>query len=103
MEVRNMDMNDLLKNLNNTKLPVNKESMLEGAKKVLSEMTPDELLGVKLDVTVKDGVSHLSIDLQRDAKGVSDFDFSLQDGDEVDLVNLMKLFAKILADSLKGE
>lgn len=102
MEVK-MDMNDLLKNLNNTKLPVNKESMLEGAKKVLSEMTPDELLGVKLDVTVKDGVSHLSIDLQRDAKGVSDFDFSLQDGDEVDLVNLMKLFAKILADSLKGE
>lgn len=95
-------MNDLLKNLNNTKLPVNKESMLEGAKKVLSEMTPDELLGVKLDVTVKDGVSHLSIDLQRDAKGASDFDFSLQDGDEVDLVNLMKLFAKILADSLKG-
>lgn len=97
-----MDINDLLKNLNNTKLPVNKESMLEGAKKVLSEMTPDELLGVKLDVTVKDGVSHLSIDLQRDARGVSDFDFSLQDGDEVDLGNLMKLFAKILADSLKG-
>lgn len=97
-----MDINDLLKNLNNTKFPVNKESMLEGAKKVLSEMTPDELLGVKLDVTVKDGVSHLSIDLQRDARGVSDFDFSLQDGDEVDLVNLMKLFAKILADSLKG-
>lgn len=30
-----MDMNDLSKNLNNTKLPVNKESMLEGAKKVL--------------------------------------------------------------------
>lgn len=97
-----MDINDLLKNLNNTKFPVNKESMLEGAKKVLSEMTPDELLGVKLDVTVKDGVSHLSIDLQRDARGVSDFDFSLQDGDEVDLGNLMKLFAKILADSLKG-
>lgn len=96
-------MNDLLKNLNNTKFPVNKESMLEGAKKILSEMTPDELLGVKLDVTVKDGVSHLSIDLQRDARGVSDFDFSLQDGDEVDLGNLMKLFAKILADSLKGE
>lgn len=98
-----MDINDLLKNLNNTKFPVNKESMIEGAKKVLSEMTPDELLGVKLDVTVKDGVSHLSIDLQRDARGVSDFDFSLQDGDEVDLGNLMKLFAKILADSLKGE
>lgn len=96
-------MNDLLKNLNNTKFPVNKESMLEGAKKILSEMTPDELLGVKLDVTVKDGVSHLSIDLQRDARGVSDFDFSLQDGDEVDLGNLMKLFAKILADSLRGE
>lgn len=97
-----MDINDLLKNLNNTKFPVNKESMLEGAKKILSEMTPDELLGVKLDVTVKDGVSHLSIDLQRDARGVSDFDFSLQDGDEVELGNLMKLFAKILADSLKG-
>lgn len=97
-----MDINDLLKNLNNTKFPVNKESMLEGAKKVLSEMTPDELLGVKLDVTVKDGVSHLSIDLQRDARGVSDFDFSLQDGDEVDLGNLMKLFAKVLANSLKG-
>ena len=102
MEAVKMDMNDLLKNLNNTKFPVNKESMLEGAKKVLFEMTPDELLGVKLDVTVKDGVSHLSIDLQRDARGVSDFDFSLQDGDEVDLGNLMKLFAKILADSLKG-
>lgn len=98
-----MDMNYLLKNLNNTKLPLNKESMLEGAKKVLSEMTPDELLGVKLDVTVKDGVSHLSIDLQRDASGVSDFDFSLQDGDEVELGNLMKLFAKVLADSLKEE
>lgn len=98
-----MIVNDLLKNLNNTKFPVNKESMLEGAKKILSEMTPDELLGVKLDVTVKDGVSHLSIDLQRDARGVSDFDFSLQDGDEVDLGNLMKLFAKLLADSLKGE
>ena len=59
-----MDFNDLLTNLNNTTLPVNKESMLEGAKKILSEMTPDELLGVKLDITVKDGVSHLSIDLQ---------------------------------------
>ena len=76
-----MDFNDLLKGLNNTPLPVNKESMLEGAKKILSEMTPDELLGVKLDITVKDGVSHLSIDLQRDAKGVADFGFSLQDGD----------------------
>lgn len=96
-------MNDLLKNLNNTKLPVNKESMLEGAKKVLSKMTPDELLGVKLDVTVKDGVSHLSIDLQRDARGVADFGFSLQDGDEVKLGNLVKLFEKLLADSLKGE
>lgn len=97
-----MDMNELLKNLNSTKLPLNKESMLEGAKKVLSEVTADDLLGVKLGVTVKDGVSHLSIDLQRDARGVSDFDFSLQDGDEVELGNLMKLFAKILADSLKG-
>ena len=98
-----MDMNDLLKNLNSTKLPMNKESMLEGAKKVLSEVTPDELLGVKLDVAVKDGVSHLAIDLQKDAKGLADFDFSLQDGDEVELGNLMKLFAKVLADSLKGE
>ncbi|MBU9695986.1 hypothetical protein KSL82_08840 [Limosilactobacillus portuensis] len=98
-----MDFNDLLKGLNNTPLPVNKESMLEGAKKILSEMTPDELLGVKLDITVKDGVSHLSIDLQRDAKGVADFDFSLQDGDKVELGNLMKMFAKMLADSLKGE
>lgn len=98
-----MDFNDLLTNLNNTTLPVNKESMLEGAKKILSEMTPDELLGVKLDITVKDGVSHLSIDLQRDAKGVADFDFSLQDGDKVELGNLMKMFAKMLADSLKGE
>lgn len=97
-----MDMNDLLKNLNNTKLPVNKESMLEGAKKVLSEVTSDELLGVKLDVTVKNGVSHLTIDLQKDAERLADFDFSLQDGDEVELGNLMKLFAKILADSLKG-
>lgn len=98
-----MDFNDLLKGLNNTPLPVNKESMLEGAKKILSEMTPDELLGVKLDITVKDGVSHLSIDLQRDAKGVADFGFSLQDGDKVELGNLMKMFAKMLADSLKGE
>lgn len=93
----------MLKGLNNTPLPVNKESMLEGAKKILSEMTPDELLGVKLDITVKDGVSHLSIDLQRDAKGVADFGFSLQDGDKVELGNLMKMFAKMLADSLKGE
>ena len=98
-----MDMNDLLKNLNNTKLPVNKESMLEGAKKVLSEVKPDDLLGVKLDVAVKDGVSHLTIGLQKDADGLADFDFSLQDGDEVELGNLMKLFAKVLADSLKGE
>lgn len=96
-------MNDLLKNLNNTKLPVNKESMLEGAKKVLSEVKPDELLGVKLDVAVKDGVSHLIIDLQKDAEGLVDFDFSLQDGDEVEFGNLMKLFAKVLADSLGGE
>ena len=101
MEVK-MDINDLLKNLNNIKSPVNKESMLEGAKKVLSEVKPDELLGVKLDVTVKNGVSHLTIDLQKDAKGLADFDFSLQDGDEIELGNLMKLFAKILADSLKG-
>lgn len=97
-----MDINDLLENLNSKTFKVDKEAMLEGAKKTLSEMTPDELLGVKLDVTVKDGVSHLSIDLQRDARGVSDFDFSLQDGDEVELGNLMKLFAKILDDSLKG-
>lgn len=80
---------------------MNKESMLKGAEKVLSEVTADELLGVKLDVTVKDGVSHLIIDLQKDAKGLADFDFSLQDGDEVELGNLMKLFAKVLADSLK--
>ena len=97
-----MDMSDLLKNLNNTTLPVNKESMLEGAKKVLSEVKPDDLLGVKLDVTVKDGVSHLTIDLQKDAEGLAGFDFSLQDGDEIELGNLMKLFAKVLADSLKG-
>lgn len=98
-----MDMNDLLKNLNNTKFPVNKESMLEGAKKVLSEMTPDDLSGVKLNVFVNNGVSHILIDLQKDAKGIANFSFSLKDGDEVELGNLMKLFAKILADSLKGE
>ena len=97
-----MDMNDLLKNLNNIKSPVNKEFMLEGAKKVLSEVKPDDLLGVKLDVAVEDGVSHLTIDLQKDAEGLADFDFSLQDGDKVELGNLMKLFAKILVDSLKG-
>lgn len=97
-----MDMNDLLKNLNNIKSPVNKESMLEGTKEVLSEVKPDELLGVKLDVAVKGGVSHLTIDLQKDAEGLADFDLSLQDDDEVELGNLMKLFAKVLADSLKG-
>ena len=87
-------MNDLLKNLNNTKLQVNKESMLEGAKKVLSEVKPDDLLGVKLDVAIKYGVSHLTIDLQKDADGLADFDFSLQDGDEVELGNLMKVVCK---------